>query len=159
SGTDMDFSDWVNPYTDVKNSDWYFEYVRELSARNVLGGYPDGTFRATSALTAGEALKLILLAAGNPEAEPTGSHWASGYLTLAESLGCVSPGEITDLDSPISRMTIARVAAVAIGLEERTGASPFADVDNGYTLALYEEGILNGTVLGGKRYYYPDNSI
>ena len=159
AGSDMDFSDWVNPYTDVKESDWYFTYVRELSARNVLGGYPDGTFRATSPLTAGEALKLVLLGAGYPEAEPTGSHWASGYLALAESLGCLTPGEVQDLDSPISRMVIARVAAVAMGLEEREGASPFADVDSGYTLALYEEGILNGTVLGGKRYYYPDSSI
>ena len=157
--TDLDSSDWVNPYTDVAESDWYFAYVRELSARGVLGGYPDGTFRASAALTAGEALKLVLLGAGCQEAEPTGSHWASGYLALAESLGCLTPGEIQDLDSPISRLVIARVAAVAMGLEERTGASPFADVDSGYTLALYEEGILNGTVLGGQRYYYPDSSI
>ena len=157
--TDLDFSDWVNPYTDVAESDWYFAYVRELSARGVLGGYPDGTFRASAALTAGEALKLVLLGAGCQEAEPTGSHWASGYLALAESMGCLAPGEIQDLDSPISRLVIARVAAVAMGLEERTGASPFADVDSGYTLALYEEGILNGTVLGGQRYYYPDSSI
>ena len=157
--TDLDFSDWVNPYTDVAESDWYFAYVRELSAREVLGGYPDGTFRASAALTAGEALKLVLLGAGCQEAEPTGSHWASGYLALAESMGCLAPGEIQDLDSPISRLVIARVAAVAMGLEERTGASPFADVDSGYTLALYEERILNGTVLGGQRYYYPDSSI
>ena len=157
--TDLDFSDWVNPYTDVAESDWYFAYVRELSAREVLGGYPDGTFRASAALTAGEALKLVLLGAGCQEAEPTGSHWASGYLALAESMGCLAPGEIQDLDSPISRLAIARVAAVAMGLEERTGGSPFADVDSGYTLALYEEGILNGTVLGGQRYYYPDSSI
>ena len=157
--TDLDFSDWVNPYTDVAESDWYFAYVRELSAREVLGGYPDGTFRASAALTAGEALKLVLLGAGCQEAEPTGSHWASGYLALAEILGCLTPGEVQDLDSPISRLVIARVAAVAMGLEERTGASPFADVDSGYTLALYEEGILNGTVLGGQRYYYPDSSI
>ena len=157
--TDLDFSDWVNPYTDVAESDWYFAYVRELSARGVLGGYPDGTFRASAALTAGEALKLVLLGADCQEAEPTGSHWASGYLALAESMGCLAPGEIQDLDSPISRLVIARVAAVAMGLEERTGASPFADVDSVYTLALYEEGILNGTVLGGQRYYYPDSSI
>ena len=159
AGGDIDLSDWVNPYSDVKESDWYFTYVRELSAKNVLGGYPDGTFRGTATLTAGEALKLILLAAGKGEQAPTTAHWASGYLALAESLGCLTPGEITDLDSPISRLTIARVAAVAMGVSARTGASPFADVDDGYTLALYEEGILNGTVVSGKRYYYPDNGI
>ena len=159
SGSDIDLSGWVNPYSDVKETDWYFTYVRELSAKGVVGGYPDGTFQGTGTLTAGEALKLIMLATGNKEQAPTGSHWASGYLTLAESLGCVAPGEIQNLDSPISRLTIARVAAVAMGISARRGASPFADVDDGYTLALYEEGILNGTVVGGKRYYYPNEGI
>ena len=157
--TDIDLSTWVNPYSDVKETDWYYTYVRELSAKNVVGGYPDGTFQGSGTLTAGEALKLIMLAVGKPEQEPVNRHWASGYLALAESLGCLAVGEIQDLDSPISRLTIARVAAIAMGLEPRTGASPFADADSGYLLTMYEEKILNGTVVGRSRYFYPDDSI
>lgn len=33
------------------------------------------------------------------------------------------------------------------------------DVDDGYVLTLYGEEILNGTVVGGQRYYYPDQGI
>ena len=157
--TDIDLSAWVNPYSDVKDTDWYYTYVRELSAKGVVGGYPDGTFQGTKTLTAGEALKLILLAAGCPEQEPVNSHWASGYLALAERMGCLAAGEIQDLDSPISRLTIARVATIAMGLTPRTGASPFADADDGYLLTMYEEKILNGTVIGRNRYFYPDDSI
>ena len=155
-----DFSDWMNPYTDVAEGDWFFSYVRQLSARGIVGGYPDGTFQAAKGLTAGEALKLVLLAAGyqDPGNAPSGN-WAGNYLALAESLGCVFPGEISDLDAGISRQTIARVTAVALGLEPRIGNTPFADVDDGYALAIYEEGIVNGTVTGGQRYYYPLDGI
>jgi len=160
AGNDVDLSQWVNPYKDVKDSDWFYAYVRELSAKNILGGYPDGTFQAAGTLKTGEALKLILTAARYPDPgnAPSG-HWAGLYLELAENLGCVLPGEITDLESPISRLAIARITAAALGLEARAGASPFADVDDGSALALYEEGILNGAVSGGRRYYNPDNAI
>ena len=160
AGNDVDLSQWVNPYKDVKDSDWFYAYVRELSAKNILGGYPDGTFQAAGTLKTGEALKLILTAARYPDPgnAPSG-HWAGLYLELAENLGCVLPGEITDLESPISRLDIARITAAALGLEARAGASPFADVDDGSALALYEEGILNGAVSGGRRYYNPDNAI
>jgi len=60
----VDYSNWVNPYKDVKSGDWFFTYVRELSATGVVSGYPDGTFQAAREVTAGEGLKLILLAAG-----------------------------------------------------------------------------------------------
>lgn len=160
AGSDIDLSQWVNPYKDVKTSDWFYSYVRELSAKQILGGYPDGTFQAANPLRAGEALKLILVAAKYPDpGNASSGHWASLYLELAESIGCVAPGEIADLESPISRLAIARITASALGLAPRSGASPFADVDDGCTLALYEEGILNGTVSGGKRFYNPDNGI
>ena len=99
---EIDLSGWVNPYSDVTEEDWYFSYVRELSAYDVVGGYPDGTFRADRTLSAGEALKLILLAAGKTDpGNSAGGHWASGYLILAESLGCVEAWEVPDLDGPI----------------------------------------------------------
>jgi len=156
----IDLSTWANPYSDVTEDDWYYDYVRELSAYDVVGGYPDGTFRADRTLTAGEALKLILVAAGKPDpGNSTDSHWATNYLILAESLGCVEAWEVPDLDGPISRITIAKAAAVAMGLAPRAGASPFVDADNGYALALYEEGILNGTVSEGLRFFFPDSDI
>jgi len=156
----VDYSNWVNPYKDVKSGDWFFTYVRELSATGVVSGYPDGTFQAAREVTAGEALKLILLAAGYKDSgNAEGRHWASNYLDQAVTMGCLAEGEIENLDSSISRRTIARVAAVAMGLQPKFGATPFTDVDDGYVLALYGENILNGTVVNGQRFYYPDQGI
>ena len=160
TGSDVDLSTWVNPYSDVKTTDWFYDYVRELSAKKIVGGYPDGTFQAAGQLKAGEALKLILTAAGYQDPGNTSSgHWAGNYLALAESLGCVAPGEIMDLDGTISRLTIARITAIALDILPREGATPLADIDDGYALALYEEGILNGTAVGGQRFYYPFDGI
>ena len=155
-----DYSTWVSPYGDVKEADWYYTYVRELSYHGIVSGYPDGTFRPNSELTAGEALKLLLVAATKTDPGTAASgHWAGSYLALAESLGCVIPGEIVDLDAPIDRLSIASIAAIALGLQPVTGPTPFADVDNGYTLALYEAGIITGDTSGSQRFYNPGGRI
>lgn len=156
---EMDYSDWVNPYSDVREDDWFFNYVRELSAKGVVNGYEDGTFRQAEKLKTGEALKLILRAAGYAEQAPVDLHWASGYLMQAMQLGCFAEGEAVDLDAPISREKIAEITTKAMGLEPRLGASPFADADNGYLLTMYEEGILTGTIEGGQRFFYPSDFI
>ena len=49
------------------------------------------------------------LVGGDVDADGGDGHWAGNYLALAESLGCVAPGEIVDLDGTISRLTIARI--------------------------------------------------
>lgn len=155
-----DYSAWVNPYSDIAETDWCYSYVRELSANGVMNGYPDGTFLPGQSLKNGEALKLILIAAGKPDIGPSQEgHWAAGYLSMAESLGCIAPGTITDLDAPMDRGTIAQVAAIAMGLAPMEGASPFIDADNGYLLALYEEGIITGSISDGYRWYFPSDAI
>lgn len=156
---EIDLTTWVNPYTDMDEDDWFYSYVRALSARSVVSGYPDNTFRPGDTLTTGEALKLILLAAGYPEQAAVSGHWASGYQALAVQLGCCQAEEIAQLDQPITRRLIAVIAAKAMGLAERTGASPFADAELGSLLALYEEGIITGSIIGGKRYFYPEDNI
>ncbi len=156
---EIDYSQWTNPYSDLKEDDWFFSYVRELSAKGVVGGYPDGTFQSGNSLKTGEALKLILRAAGYPEQTPIDLHWASGYMALAQQLGCFDAQEVVDPEAPIDRLRVARITARALGLEEREGISPFADTTQQYLRTLYEEGILEGSVVGRQRLYYPDSSI
>ena len=53
-----------------------------------------------------------------------GRHWAANYLDQAVTMGCLAEGEIADLNASISRRTIARVAAVAMGLQPQFGTAP-----------------------------------
>lgn len=155
-----DYSTWTNPYRDVKEGDWHYSYVRELSYEKILGGYPDGTFQPDNFLTAGEALKLLLVAAtGTDPGNAPAGHWAGNYLSLAEGMGCVAVGEITSLDEPIDRLTVARIAVIAMELELKSGVTPFDDVDDPYALTLYEAGVTTGEIDGSRRCYRPDSPI
>ena len=159
STEEIDYSKWFNPYSDLKEDDWFFRYVRELSVKKIVSGYPDGTFQPQNTLTTGEALKLILLAAGYGEQTAVDDYWASGYMMLARQLGCFSDDEVIDPNEPIDRLHVARITARALGLGERDGISPFADAKDASLRALYEEGILEGAIVGGDRMFYPDSGI
>ena len=70
-------------FSDVAATDWYYSVVMQLVEAGTIDGFPDGTFRPKNTVTTGQALKMILLAAGYPEPERAASHWARGYLDFA----------------------------------------------------------------------------
>ena len=161
----------INPsisFKDVANTDankWYYSEVMQLASAGVIGGYEDGTFRPNGEVTYGEALKMIMMAAGYPAQTPTGKHWASGFLARAQADGIMAAGTV-NLDRIISRYAIADIAAKALKLPASTRTvSPFSDMSLTATsapsvLALYDAGIIQGTTtLTGEVKYYGVNSI
>lgn len=108
----------------------------------------------------GAALALLLRGAGYEDQETAGSHWASGYLDLALSLGLLEGAGEEDLDGAASRLLIAQMAAKAWGLAASQGASPFSDTADGFVTALYEAGIVQGNYdADGALIYQPDSAI
>ncbi len=142
-------------FPDVKETDWFYTYVRELSGANIISGMPNGCFEPYNDITYGEALKLILRAVGFEPQPPTDSHWASGYLKLALTKGLTALGAVTDLNAPITRLEIARIAAKALGLPPLDPETRFADTDDGFVLALYHCGIISGNSESGTLLYMP----
>ena len=156
-----DAAPWENPYTDVAEGAWYYDYIKELSRSGVVNGYPDGTFRPAEAVTWGAALKLIMLAAGYDEQEPQeGGHWASGYQYAALYDGLLEGLNEGELNDVISRLSIAVIAARALGLAVPMAESPFADIDDRYVTALYKAGIVEGSFdAEGSRFFKPEDGI
>ena len=148
-------------FSDVKEGDWFEPYVTTLSEAGVVAGYPDGTFQPGHITKAGEALRLILSAAGTGTLPPSDSHWASGYLWYCYRSGYITPKDLSDLESGIPRRLIARIAACALDLDPVLDtASPFADTDDPYVQALYDAEILSGSFAkDGSRMYYPNKTI
>ena len=148
--TSEDFSDAGAPqsaadaFSDVPAAQWYYEYVDKLYTSGVVGGFPDGTFRPQNNVTTGQTLKMILLAAGYAEPDPVSSHWARGYLDLALAQSILDRGDITDLDVPITRVMMAKIAANALGLRRTDEADYFTDTKDDHVHALYEYGIVGG---------------
>ena len=155
-------------FKDVANTEankWFYSEVMQLTSAGVIGGYEDGTFRPNGEVTYGEALKMIMMAAGYPAQAPTGKHWASGFLTRAQADGILAAGTV-NLDRIISRYAIADIAVKALKLpaSART-VSPFSDMSMTAAsapsvLALYDAGIVQGTTtLAGEVKFYGVNSI
>lgn len=141
-------------FTDVPANAWYAQCVSELSAAGVIGGYPDGTFRPTRNVTAGEALKLILLAAGYQTEAASGGHWAQPYLDCAQKNGIVT-GALA-LDEPVTRLTVAGILARANGIAPETAEKSFTDTKDPYAAALRKAGLMEGYPNGG---FAPDKTL
>ena len=137
-------------FSDVPQWEWYHSYIADLSEKGVIAGYEDGTFRPDGTVTWGEALKLILLAAGQAEQPANEAHWAGGYLNLALQWGILPVGPQYDLDAPINRQQVAQIAARALGLRAVLAENPFADCSDPEVLALYEAGIIAGMEINGQ---------
>ncbi len=131
-------------FPDVQPGKWFYDDVMTLYEAGVIDGYTDGLFHPDSAVTTGQALKMILLAAGYGEPERVASHWARGYLNLALDEEILVRGEITDLDVTISRALVAKIAARALKLERQSEEDHFTDTSDDSVQALYEAGIITG---------------
>ena len=67
-------------FSDVSESDWFYEPVRFLAEQGILQGFPDGSFRPGDSLTQAQLIKLMLrpYMPEEPE-EPAGSGWWMPY--------------------------------------------------------------------------------
>ncbi len=149
-------------FSDVKQDDWFALYVQELHAANIISGYPDSSFHPHAAVTNGEALKLVLLARGFTREPGSSGHWAGGYRALALEYGFLREEDLSaGLDAPASRAMIAALTAGALGLKRRDGSlSPFADTGADGPVALFQAGIIEGSVDSeGVRSFYPDRPV
>lgn len=48
----------ANPFSDVESDSWAYEAVASLSDRNIIEGYPDGTFRGNKHITRYELAQI-----------------------------------------------------------------------------------------------------
>ena len=150
-------------FTDVPATHWAYAYVSRLVAEGVVSGTTPTTYSPGADVKYGEALKMILIAAGYPaQSEGSGANWASNYLTLAYNNGIVSSKNV-DLNKAVDRNTIAEIAAKALKLGSasriNTGIIAPTDSTNGYVYALYNAGIVAGDSSSGRNCYYGSRSI
>lgn len=60
----VSFSPLVAAFTDIRSGSQLETYVNDLSAKGIISGYPDGSFRPTQTINRAEALKIIFETVG-----------------------------------------------------------------------------------------------
>ena len=142
-------------FPDVPKTEWYYPYVTDLTTSGVLGGYEDGTFRPSEGVSLGQALKMIMIAAGYEDLSGKGSDWAKPFLDRAKADNLLPAGTVENLNRLVDRYTIAEIAAKAMGLPPAAvTVSPFTDMAAShkaapYVTALYNIGVVEGSEKDG----------
>jgi len=84
-------------FSDVSNTHWAYEYIKSMSDKNIVSGYPDGTFKPDNDITRAEFMKIIVDAFGllneNAKAEFSDideSAWYYKYVASAVKAGIVT---------------------------------------------------------------------
>jgi hypothetical protein len=139
-------------FTDVEPGDTFYEYIRCLSCKGVITGYPDGTFKEGNLITRGQIAKVVSNAAGFSEdpgeqiyadVPPGSTYYAfinrlthrgivSGYPCPTrpgggdecnpENPGLYKPGENA------TRGQLAKIVSNAAGFSEAVSGQHYADV-------------------------------
>jgi len=160
-------------YTDVKNTDWYFEPVMMLTEKGIVSGDGSGYFKPSDKVTREQFVKMILLATGtelsenkNTFTDVVSGAWYEQYIVTAKESGIVNG--ISDnefgVGANVSRQDMATIIA---RLLEKKGytfdkeTDKFADdgviSDYAYN-AVYVLKAL-GLVNGSDGMYNPKNSL
>ncbi len=150
----------------VDKTHWAYPFIYRLVAEGVVKGTDDTHFSPKKVVTNGEAIKMILLAVGYDDpGQGSGSAWAQPYIDMAYQKKIISSNEVPSAET-ISRQTMVMLAAKAMGLSPASSVNAGIDGPTdisgdaaGYIRAMYNAGIINGTVENGVNKFKPTSSL
>ncbi len=88
-------------FSDVQAGQWYIPYLRKALENQVIGGYPDGTFKPANKINFAEAAKIIVGAYKyDITADPT--TWYKPYVEKLAEMKAI-PASVTGFDYRINR--------------------------------------------------------
>ena len=168
---------FVNPYTDVAETAWYYDAVKYTYQNGLMGGTGSGKFEPETQMTRAMLVTVLYRVEGSPEAsefsnpfKDVDNNWYTDAICWAADKGIVN-GTDVDKFSPNDNVTREQMVTIlfryatykeAAG-EERAALTDFAD---GAAVSKYAEDamqwavaaeIIRGSVESGKSYIFPAN--
>lgn len=122
-------------FTDVKETDWFYKDVMELTRRGLISGYSDKTFKPSAQIRVDEFIKILVSSIDENIKPSQSDYWAESYITRAKELGIVQNGEFSNYTRYITRGEMARMIAWAGESVKEKGIS--LDVPENYKSYSY----------------------
>ncbi len=160
----------TSPYSDVCPDFWAYSYIKCLSDRGVISGYPDGTFKPNNNITRAQLSKVVSNAAGFSETQ-TGQLFAdiavdSPFYQFVQRLAsrgiisgytCGGAGELCEAgnlpyfrpNSNTTRGQRAKIVANAKGYNDNPSGQTFEDVPPGSTFYPWVQRLASRNVMSG----------
>ena len=134
---------YFNPFTDIKTTNWAFNYVINLYEDGIINGTSATTYTPDAKLTWAQALKLLLVSSGDLKAEDAvGADWAKNTMAKAVEFALVDAD--ADGNEAITRLAFCQVAAKLNKMAESKTDSKFIDCADGYVMALVDAKVIDG---------------
>jgi hypothetical protein len=152
----------VNPFKDIAESHWAYNYILDLTDSGIISGYANSTFRPSATITRAEFAKMICLTMGWELANPATpsftdvakDSWAYRYIETAKANGVIG-GYQDGTFRPTRQITRAEIANIVVGtLNLTTGDSTLTDIDSHWAKDLINSCVKAGIVSG-----YQDGSF
>lgn len=109
SGEEIDICEEEHSFTDVSQSDWFADFVCTAKSHEIIGGYPDGTFRPSQFVNFAEAAKIVV-GAFDIETDPEDhlSIWWRPYVFALARIGGL-PTTFSDPNQQLTRGDMAEI--------------------------------------------------
>ena len=134
---------YFNPFTDIKTTNWAFNYVINLYEDGIINGTSATTYTPDAKLTWAQALKLLLVSSGDLKVEDSvGAEWAKNTMAKAVELALVDAD--ADGNEAITRLAFCQIAAKLNKMAESKTDSKFIDCADGYVMALVDAKVIDG---------------
>ena len=156
-------------FFDVTADHWAVDFVDYMTAKEIIAGYEDGSFKPSANITRAEFVKIIVKAftivpgvEKKEFSDVSENDWYAFYVDIASSNGIVNGSEdgFFSPDAPITRedmaVIIERAAAYAKITLEKGESGEFADSEE---ISEYAKAALNSLNGAGIISGYPDNTL
>lgn len=158
-------------FKDISNH-WAAVSINKLAEKKIVNGMPNGNFNPEGELTRAQFVKMIVQAMNYKKIDsvsfndlkpfPTSKpHWASVFIETAMRNGVIVKDEIGENfypDVPLTRKDMAMMMLRTLKLQPSKADNPFVDLTeaNGSLTRLYEEYLIRGSIISGKRLFNPE---
>jgi len=104
-------------FADLPSDHWSKPFVDSLSAKEIITGYPDGTFKPQANVKVNEFIAMTVKALGY-RFESMSSDWSKPYVDKAIELKLILDREFTDYNAEINREQMTSIIVNAVVLSE-----------------------------------------
>lgn len=156
-------------FRDMGDAKWAASYITKMQDKNIVKGYPDGSFKPNQPVSRVEAISMIARSQNASQATGQNAYadapaWAKNHINWAVSNELLTPGIDGNKllpEKPATRLWMAQMAVRMLGLEDQAAVAqvtylPFADSSSipanmkGYVDVAMDNGIFAG---------YPDQTF
>ncbi len=140
----MTAAEAASSFSDISDTDYYYNEVSAMYSQGVISGYGDGTFLPQNPVKTCEALKLVCSMAGVGYAGYSGKTdpWYSDVFLWSLDNGIIASG--TDPNAYATREQICSYIAAVFKLSTETSTNAFSDTDSKTANTLYDYGVIKG---------------